>query len=102
MLFSRRLLLISRIRAAPEPGPVISLNGSLSPIDDRLHFCQMHEDTAEAAGPRITEAQGDLRYALVGFQKQVAGGIEADFGNHVTVAGAHSGEMTLQRTRTHP
>jgi hypothetical protein len=29
----------------------------------------------------------------------VAGRIEAHFRNHVTVAGAHSSEMTLQRAR---
>ena len=35
-------------------------------------------------------------------KKQVARRIEAHFRNHVTVAGAHSGEMTLQRARAHP
>ena len=99
---SRRLPLIARMRLIPGPGFVISLNSSLPPIDGRLHFCQTHEAAAEAARSRIAEAQGDLRYALAGFQKQIACGIEAHFRDHVTVAGAHSGEMTLQRARTHP
>ena len=90
------------MRPLPESGLVISLNGSLPPIGDRLYFCQTHEDTAEAARSRIAEAQGDPRYALVGFKKQVARRIEAHFRNHVTVAGAHSSEMTLQRARAHP
>jgi hypothetical protein len=88
-------VLIARMRLLPESGLVISMNSSLAPIEDRLHFCQTHEDTAEAARSRIAEAQGDLRYALVGFKKQVARRIEAHFRNHVTVAGAHCGEMTL-------
>jgi hypothetical protein len=86
----------------PESGLVISMNRALPPIDDGLYFCQTHEDTAEAARSRIAEAQGDLRYALVGFEKQVAGCIEAHFRNHVAVAGAQSGEMPLQRARAHP
>lgn len=62
----------------------------------------MRESTAEAARSGIAETQGDHRYALVGFKQQVAGRIEAHFRNHVTVAGAHHGEMTLQRARAHP
>jgi hypothetical protein len=88
-------VLIARMRLLPESGLVISFNSSLPPIDDRLYFYQTHEDTAEAARSRIAEAQGDLRYALVGFKKQVARRIEAHFRNHVTVAGAHFGEMAL-------
>ncbi len=90
------------MRLLPEPGLVICLNSSLPPVDDRLYFSQTHEDTAEAARSRIAEAQGDLRYALVGCKKQVAGRIEAHFRNQVTVAGAHSSEMTLQRTWAQP
>lgn len=78
------------------------MNGSLTPIDHRRHLCQAHEDTAEAARSSIAEAQGDYRYALVGFKQQVAGRIEAYFRNHVTVAGAHPGQMTLQRAWAHP
>jgi hypothetical protein len=99
---SRRLVLIARKRLLPESGLVISFNSSLPPIDDRLYFRQTHEDTAEAARSGIAEAPGDLRYALVGFKKQVARRIEAHFRNHVTVAGAHCGEMTLQRAGAHP
>lgn len=99
---SRRLVLIARMRVTSESGRVISLNSSLPPIGHRRHFCQTHEDTAEAARSRIAEAQGDLRHALVGFKKQVARRIEAHFRKHVTVAGTHSSEMTLQRARAHP
>lgn len=90
------------MRLRPDPGLVIRLTGSLPPIVDRLYFSPTHEDTAEAARSRIAEAQGDLRYALVGFNKQAARRIEAHFRNHVTVAGAHCSEMTLQRARAHP
>jgi len=83
------------MRLLPESGLVISFNSPLPPINDRLYSYQTHEDTAEAARSCIAEAQGDLRYALVGFEKQVARRIEAHFRNHVTVAGAHCGEMTL-------
>ncbi len=94
--------MISCIRLFPEPGPVISLNSSLPPIDHGRHFSQMRESTAEAARSGIAETQGDHRYALVGLKQQVAGRIEAHFRNHVTVARAHHGEMTLQRARAHP
>ncbi len=99
---SRRLVPIAWMRPLARSGLVNSLNSSLPPIDDRLCFCPAHEDTAEAARSRIAEAQGDLRYALVGFKKQVARRIEAHFRNHLTIAGAHSSEMTLQRARAHP
>ena len=99
---SQRLVPVDRMRPLLWSGLVNSLNSSLPSIDDRLYFCPTHEDAAEAARSRIAEAQGDLRYALAGLKKQVARRIEAHFRNHVSVAGAHCSEMTLQRARAHP
>lgn len=99
---SQWLVPADRMRPLLWSGLVNSLNSSLPSISDRLYFCPTHEDAAEAARSRIAEAQGDLRYALVGLKKQVARRIEAHFRNHVSVAGAHCSEMTLQRARAHP
>ena len=99
---SQWLVPADRMRPLLWSGLVNSLNSSLPSISDRLYSCPTHEDAAEAARSRIAEAQGDLRYALVGLKKQVARRIEAHFRNHVSVAGAHCSEMTLQRARAHP
>lgn len=74
----------------------------LPPISDGLDFHQTHEGAAEAAGSRVTEAQCDVRNALVGLHEQVASRIETNFRDQFTVAGTRLGEMTLQRAGAQP
>jgi hypothetical protein len=68
----------------------------LPPINNGLNFHQTHKGAAEAAGPRITEAQGNIRNPCIGFHEQTAGRVETNFGNHISITGAHFAEMTLK------